>query len=235
MIPLDPGALVVAFVVTVLELTEVVALVFALSADHPGIRPGALGATAGVATIAVVAAGVGAAFLAVPRELLLWASAVVLAAFGGFLFRSTLRTYRKERAGRAGPPTPSAPRLVTQFVGGYTVGAVEATEVVVVLLALAAAGQTGSAVVGSVAGGLCLVAAAAVVHERIRKVKTRWLKLGATGLVLSFAVYWAGEAAGVRWPGADLILLPIFAVAVLLVRAGIELGVRSSSSGPRPS
>jgi len=231
----DVGALIVAFVVTVLEMTEVVALVFALSADHGAVRHGALGATAGVAVVAVAAAGVGAAFLAVPHEWLLWASAVVLAAFGVFLFRSTLRTYRKERASRGAPVAPGPPRVIPQFVGGFTVGAVEATEVVVVLLALAAAGQAGSAVVGAFAGGACLVAAAALVHERIRRVKTRWLKLGATGVVFSFSVFWAGEALGVHWPGADLVLVPIFAAAVIVVRAALAVGLRSVPPSARPA
>jgi len=229
---IEAGAVVVALVVTVLEMTEVVALVFALSADQASIRHGATGAVAGVATIALVAAGVGAALMAVPHALLLAASAVVLACFGVFLFRSTLRTYRRELLTRSGPPAPSAPRVITQFAGGFTVGAVEATEVVVVLLALAAAGETGSAVLGAVVGGAALAGAAALVHERIRRVKTRWLKLGADGMVLAFAVFWAGEAAGVRWPGADLVLVPLFAAAVALVRGGVALGLRWTGTAP---
>ena len=232
MIGVSAGPLLVAFVVTVLEMTEVVALVYALSADHASVGHGALGATAGVAVVAAAAVGVGTALLAVPRDLLLWASAVVLGAFGVFLFRSTLRTYRRDRSPAAGSGPPPRSRPVTQFAGGFTVGAVEATEVVVVLLALAAAGEGGSAVLGTVAGGVLLVAVAAVVHERVRRVKTRWLKLGATAVVFSFAVFWSGEAAGVRWPGADLVLLPVFAVALVVVRAGVEVGLRPRSPSP---
>jgi uncharacterized membrane protein len=225
MILLSAGPLIVAFVVTILEMTEVVALVFALSADHAaGPRHGAIGATVGIAVVAGAAVVLGAAFLAVPHEALLWASAVLLTAFGVFLTRSTLRTYRRERAAAvAGTPVPARPRVITQFVGGFTVGAVEATEVVVVLLALAAAGEAGSAIVGSISGGLVLVAATAVVHERVRRIKTRWLKLGATGVVFSFAAFWTGEAAGVRWPYGDLLLVPFFVVALLLVRGTIAL------------
>jgi len=225
MILLSAGPLVVAFVVTVLEMTEVVALVFALSADHAaGPRHGAIGATVGIAVVAGAALALGAAFLALPREYLLWASAALLSGFGVFLTRSTLRTYRRERAAAAaGVPVSARPRVITQFLGGFTVGAVEGTEVVVVLLALAAAGQAGTAVVGAIAGGLVLVAATAVVHERVRRIKTRWLKLGATGVVFAFAAFWTGEAAGVRWPYGDLLLVPFFAAALLLVRGTIAL------------
>ena len=235
MIGLDAGALVVAIVVTVLELTEVVALVFALSADSATVRHGALGATAGVAVVALVALGAGAAILQVPQAILLWASAVVLAAFGAFLFRSTLKTYRRARAARAGTAPPAPSHAALQFAGGFTVGAVESTEVVVVLLALAAAGDGASAIVGSVAGGVALVAAAVAVHERIRRIKTAWLKLGATAMVLSFAVFWAGEAAGLRWPGADLVLVPIFVASLLVVRGALELRLRLDGPPPRPA
>ena len=58
-----------------------------------------------------------------------------------------------------------------------------------------------------------LVVVAALLHERVRRIKTPLLKLFATSMLFSFAVFWAGEAAGVAWPGADLILIPLFAVA----------------------
>jgi len=220
---------VVALVITVLELTEVVALAFALAAAEGSVRHGALGATSGVAVVAVVALAVGAAILALPHAALLWASAVVLTGFGVFLFRSSLKTYRRDRAAAAAGVAP-APKLqaALQFAGGFTVGAVEATEVVVVLLALAAAGEGTSAIVGSVAGGIALVAAAFAVHQKIRRIKTRYLKLGATSMVFTFAAFWAGEAAGVHWPGGDLLLIPFFVVALVAVRGALELVLRGS-------
>ncbi len=232
MISVSGPALAVAFVITLLEMTEVVALVFALSADHATVRPGAYGAVAGTTTVALVALGAGTALLAFPTRYLLWGAAVTLAAFAVFLFRSTLRTYRRARAGTSPPPKDGA--RAAQFAGGFTVGAVEATEAVVVLLALTAGGAGASAVLGAVAGGAVLVLAALAVHDRIRRIKVPWLKWGATSMVVTFAVFWAGEAAGVTWPGDDLSLLPIFAVAVVAVRGAIELGLRRTSRVPSP-
>jgi Ca2+/H+ antiporter, TMEM165/GDT1 family len=218
------GSVVVAFVITIVELTEVVALVFALSADADTVRHGALGATAGVTVVALVALGAGAAVLRAPHLALLWASAVVLAAFGVFLFRSTLKTYRRSHGLLPTPPPRSAAAL--QFAGGFTVGAVEATEVVVVLLALTAGGQGAAAILGSVAGGVLLVAAAFAVHERMRRIKTAWLKLGATSMVFAFAAFWTGEALNFPWPGQDLFLVPLFVAALVLVRGAIAVGLR---------
>ena len=220
MFDLYPPAFVAAFLITVIEMTEVVALVFAFSADSGSVRHGGLGAVDGTALVALLALGFGALLLAVPHLWLLWASTLVLLAFGVFLFRSTLRSYRRARQPAGSAPSPVA-RPSLQFAGGFSVGVTEAVETVIVLLALAAAGYGWTALVGALTGGLVLIVAAAVLHERIRKIKVPLLKLGATGLLFAFAVFWAGEAAGVNWPGADLVLVPLFVVGVLIVRGAI--------------
>jgi len=230
MITLDTPSLIVAFLITVIELTEVVALVFAIGADQATLRPVALGAVCGTITIALVALGFGAVLVAFPHAYLLWVAAVVLAAFGVFLFRSTLRTYRRA-AGRQ--PAPPRHQLV-QFGGGFSVGAVETTEVVVVLLALTAGGDGASAIVGALAGGVVLVGAAAALHEQIRKIKVPWLKWGGTSLLFSYALFWGGEAAGVHWPGDDLFLIPLVIAALAIVRGAVAVGVRVTAK-PAPA
>src|SRR5271157_797705 len=223
-------ALIAAFLITVLEMTEVVALVFALAADHTTVRHGALGAVGGTAVVAAIALGFGAILIAFPRSYLLWGSALVLAAFGVFLFRSTLKTYRRRQAAAA-PPAPS--HSAAQFAGGFSVGAVEATETVIVLLALAAAGYGFSALLGAVLGGALLVGVSFVVHDRIRRIKVPWLKVGGTAVVFSFAVFWGGEAAGVNWPGGDLILVLLVVMGLIIVRGGVEAVLRSTAAPPR--
>lgn len=215
-------ALIAAIAITLVEMTEVVALVFALGSDHGSIRPGSAGAVAGTATVSVIALLSAAVLVSLPRDLLLWASAIVLVAFGLFLLRSTVRTYRRLHA----PPvskTPTSAAHAVQFAGGFSIGAVEAIETVIVLIALAAAGYGLSALVGAAIGGIVLVGAAAVLHERVRKIKVPLLKLGATSLLLAFAVFWAGEAAAYPWPEGDLVLIPLFVLFVLIVRGVVAL------------
>ena len=234
MLELYLPALVVAFLITLLELTEVVALVFALSADQASVRPVAWGAVSGTTLVGLIALGFGAVLVAFPHSYLLWASAVVLAGFGLYLFRSTVRSYRRvaEASRPGGPPSLPPRRNLVQFGGGFSVGAVESTEAVIVLIALAAAGYGFSALVGAVAGGIVLVVAAATVHDRIRKIKVPWLKLGGTALLFSFALFWAGEAAGVAWPGGDLILVPLVVAIALGVRGAVALEVHASRPAP---
>ena len=207
-----------ALIIVIVEMTEVVALVFALSADHTSTRPGVAGAVSGTAVVALIALVSGALLLALPKDWLLWGSAAALAAFGVFLFRSTLKSYRRRRAG---PGSAAPPHQAVLFAGGFSVGAVESTEAVIVLLAIVAAGYPKEALLGAVVAGVLLVGAAAVVHERIRRIKVPWLKLGATSLLFAFAVFWAGEAAGFAWPGQDLSLLPLFLLGLGIVRGGV--------------
>jgi Ca2+/H+ antiporter, TMEM165/GDT1 family len=215
-------ALLAAFLITVLEMTEVVILVIAVSADHPSVRPGATGAVVGVAGVSLAAVGVGAALNVISHTYLLWVSAVLLAAFGVVLFRSTVKSYR--RASLPPGPVPSSKFGGTlQFGAGVTSGAVEATEVVVVLLGITAAGYALSAIVGALLGGAVLVVLALLVHERLRRIKVPWLKWIGTAMLFTFATFWLGEALGLDWPGADLVLIPLFFASLVLVRALVQL------------
>ncbi len=226
-------ALLVAFVITLLEMTEVVILVVAVSADHPTARPGAAGAVVGVSAVAVVALAVGVSITLIHPVFLLLVSGVLLAAFGVFLFRSTLRTYRRAAAPPSAIPPPKFGSAV-QFGTGLTAGAVEAVETVVVLLGITAAGYGTSAVVGALVAGGLLVVLAFAIHEQLRKVKVPWLKLVATSMLFTFAVFWFGEALGIAWPYADLSLLPLFTAAILIVRGAVQLGLpktRNASPG----
>jgi Ca2+/H+ antiporter, TMEM165/GDT1 family len=217
-------ALLAAFLITLLEMTEVVILVVAVTAEHPTARPGATGAVAGVAMVSFLAAGVGA-FLGVFDHLyLLWVSAVLLTAFGVFLFRSTLRTYRRAALPPGNAPPPKFGAAV-QFGAGFTAGTVEAVEVVVVLLGITAAGYAFSALVGAVLAGAILVVLAFLVHERLRRIKVPWLKLLGTSMLFTFAVFWFGEALGIAWPGSDLFLIPLFVLSILTVRGVLQLGL----------
>lgn len=222
-------AVLVAFLITLLEMTEVVVLVFALSAGERSMAHGAGGAVSGTAVVALVALGFGALLLAFPRDYLLWASAALLAGFGVFLFRSTLKTYRRARGLLPSFPASGGDHRAVQFAGGFSVGAVESTETVIVLIAIAAAGYGFSAIVGAVAAGAVLVVATALVHERIRRFKVPLLKLGATSLLFAFAAFWTGEAANYAWPGSDLFLVPLFLVALVLVRGALGLALRRTA------
>lgn len=212
-----------AFLITLLELTEVVALVFALSTEGRGLRHAVYGALAGVALVSAIALAAGAALDRLPPSYLLGPSAIVLGGFGVFLFRSTLRAYRRAHAAASGAASPAGPpHPVVQFGGGFSVGVVETTEAVIVLIALAAPGYGGTALLGAVVAGVLLVVLAAALHGHIRRIKVPPLKAGATALLFAFAFFWAGEALQFSWPGNDIVLLPLFVGALVAVRGAVR-------------
>ena len=223
MIGLSWAPTVLALVITVTEMTEVVALVFALHGETGSVRTGAWGAVLGTGVVGGSALAAGAYLEQVPTRWLLLGSAVVLAGFGVFLFQSTRRSYRRHwRPDAAHPPAASTGSAhAVQFSGGFTIGVVETLEAVIVLLSISAAGEGYSALTGALVGGVALVVAAALLHERIRRIKVPLLKLGATSMLFAFAAFWAGEAAGYAWPYGDLSLLPLVLIAMLLVRLAV--------------
>lgn len=214
-----------AFLIVMLEMTEVVALVFALGGGTPGLRTAVWGAISGTALVAAIALVAGAAVERLPSAYLLGPSAIVLAGFGVFLFRSTLRSYRRAQtaSSASGPSTETHPAV--QFGSGFSVGAVETTEAVIVLLALAAPGYGFTALVAALIAGALLVGLAAALHGQIRRIKIPALKTVATALLFTFAIFWAGESLGLAWPGSDLALLPIFVASALLVRGAVRVAI----------
>lgn len=237
------GALIVAFLITVLELTEVVAIVYALGASAEDMRPGIHGALSGVALVGLVALATGVAiahFLGPVTLYLLIVSALLLWGFGFFLLRSTVKTYFRE----AKKHLPTASRDTAGedlsskalFSGGFSVGSVETLEAVIVLLALTAGGYGLEALLGFLAGGALLATLGYLLHENIRKVKVPQMKWIGTSLLFTFAVFWTGEALvdqGVfAWPSlgplpVDLLILPILGVALLIIRGVVSLRVAS--------
>ncbi|MCI4322629.1 MAG: hypothetical protein L3K03_01160 [Thermoplasmata archaeon] len=225
MVSLDPAAFLLALVIVLIEMTEVVVLVFAINAGEGSLRHAAAGAAAGTAVVAGAAIATGAVIERLPADWLLGVAAILLAGFGIVLARSTRKAYRKAALARLQPAGTAAPmHRAVQFAGGFTAGAVETLEAVVVLLSLSAAGEGTSAVVGALTAGAILVVATFLVQERVRRIKVPQLKLFGTGMLFSFATFWAGSALGVNWPGSDLILIPFVLVAMTLVRLWVGDG-----------
>lgn len=251
MLALSPAAwtaLATAFLVAMLEMTDVFALVYALGAGARSMRPGLLGAVTGVAIVAAIGVTIGATLSFAQTEfseaLVHAAATIVLWGFGFFLLRSTLKTYVQEerkRQGNAAPkksyPPPSSMTPSELAVTGLTVGLTEAFEAMVPLIAIAAQGMAPEAAVGGVLGGLVLVPVGYVLRERIKKVKVPPLKWVTTSLLFAFAAQWSFEALveiGVTPLPSNasafllaLFLPPLIIASLLIVRGIIEIWVRS--------
>ncbi len=237
------GALLLSFLITVLELTEVVAIVYALGAGRKSLRHGALGSASGVAVVGAAGLVVGVGLSRIPVDYTLIAGAVLLYAFGFFLLRSTVKTYFKEAKKARGIVDSGSGHEEGEnlsdhalFAAAFSVGAVETTEAVIVLVAVAAGGYGWEALVGFAAGAILLLSLGIALHERIRRIKVPPLKWIATSLLFTFAVFWTLEslvsAGKLSWPSLgglppDILILPIFVVALGCVKAAVTYRVNA--------
>lgn len=247
------GALVTAFVITLLELAEVVAIVYALGATSKSLRPGFLGACGGVALIGALGVFAGIALTHAPETYTLAVGAGMLWGFGFFLLRSTLRTYvrtdRKKRGTDAPFQDPHEGVLThQQLIGvGFSVGCIEALEAVIVLIAISAGGFPWEAVAGAIAAGVVLVGLGLALHQSIRKIKVPPLKWVTTSLLMTYATFWTwevladtGHATLPSLAGLpdDVLLVPIFFVVLLVVRLVVQarlIHVRKIDTTPTPT
>lgn len=95
----------------------------------------------------------------------------------------------------------------------FSVGAVEAFEAAIVLVALLP-NNFQSTVVGMGTGIALVVVATYLLRNQVRRVKQANMKVVVSALLLSFAVFWFGEAFVVL---SDLALVPLFIVFALAV------------------
>ena len=88
----------------------------------------------------------------------------------------------------------------------------EGLEVAFIVITLGASqGATGIAAAGALAALVFVVAIGALVRHPLSRVPENTLKFAVGVMLTSFGTFWAGEGAGIDWPGAD------GALAVLIV------------------
>jgi uncharacterized membrane protein len=96
----------------------------------------------------------------------------------------------------------------------------EGTEVVFIVIAFAAAGNSlALATAGAVAAVLLVSLAGLVLYRPLTLIPENALKMAVGVMLSAFGTYWLGEGYGLAWPGADLALVGLivgFGVAALV-------------------
>ncbi|MGD0319898.1 MAG: hypothetical protein ABSB56_09425, partial [Nitrososphaerales archaeon] len=80
---------------------------------------------------------------------------------------------------------------------------------------------------GLTGGVVIVIVSTYVLRNQVRKIKQANMKVVVSALLLSFSVFWFGEAVMVL---SDLVLIPLFAVFVLAVH---QIANRSSAATPQ--
>jgi uncharacterized membrane protein len=207
-LPFDVAIFLAALGITTLELVEAAAVGLALYGDSK--RPAAFFYVAlGIVTVFVPMFVLGALITLLPDVYVRLVGGALLLYFGLRLVKSARKSVIRSRKGGSSAEHFEKGIMAT----GFSVGAVEAFEAAIVLVALLP-NNFQSTVAGMGSGIAVVVVATYLLRKHVRKVKQANMKVVVSALLLSFAVFWFGEAFVEL---NDLILVPLFIVFAFTV------------------
>jgi len=194
--------------ITTLELAEAAAVGLALFADS-GRYSAFLYVSLGVIAVLIPTFFIGGAIALLPTVYVRLVGGFLLLYFGIRLMQSARRSVLKGRAG--GFTQEEFVRGI--MYTGFSVGAVEAFEAAIVLVGLLP-NNFASTGLGLTAGIAIVIVSTYVLRNQVRKIKQANMKVVVSALLLSFAVFWFGEA---FFELNDLVLIPLFVAFALAV------------------
>ncbi len=225
----SPAIFLAAIGITTLELSEASAVGMALYADS-GSSLVFLVLSSGVLAILVPTAVVGNFITLFPLVFVRAFSATLLLYFGLRLTRSARRSVRYDLLGPSSKTASHAQNNAKHGIlaTAFSVGAVEAFEAAIVIVALLPNGYV-STLDGVFAGTLVVVVASYALRSRVRKVKQASVKVAVSALLLTFAVFWYFESVATL---SDLLLVPLFLGFLLIVYYISHRGLEDAAASP---
>ena len=239
----DLFIVVASFLACAVEMVEALTIVLAVGVTR-GWRSTLIGTVTALGALTLVVAALGPALAVLPIDGLRVIVGGLLLVFGlQWLRKSILRyggfkalhdedeIFRDEQAA-ARAVTPDREGLdwysfTVAFKGVF----LEGLEVAFIVITIGGAQHNVAlAALGAAAAGLTVLAAGLVLHHPLSRVPENTIKFVVGVMLTTFGVFWAGEGAGVEWPGGDVALLGVLAyvatVSVLLVAATRRRHVR---------
>ena len=223
------------FLACLVEAVEALTIVLAAGVTR-GWAAAARGVLAAVVALAVLVAVLGPLLTLVPLRALRLVVGALLLLYGlQWLRKAVLRAggakakhdeaalfarYRDEAAAGGGPAGHRWLGDPTGFVLAFKGVLLEGLEVVVIVLTFGAnAGRTGAAALAALAAVVVVAGVGAAVRAPLARVPENALKTVVGVMLTTFGMFWAGEGAGVDWPGGELALLPLLALTAGVVAA----------------
>ncbi len=205
---IDPAIFLAAMGITLLEISEASAVAIALYAE--GGSKAFLYVGLGIALVLIVTFIVGREIALLPILLIRLVAGFLLLYFGLRLSRSARRAVLRSRNKGINGEEKFEKGL---FYTGFSVGAVEAFEAAIVIIALIPI-NFNSTFLGLLAGLIVVIIGTAVLKSQVRKIKQANMKVAVSALLLSFSSFWFTEA---FYNVSDLILIPLFVVFFVAV------------------
>jgi uncharacterized membrane protein len=228
---------VTTFAASAVEAVEALTIVLAVGVVR-GWRSTLAGVGAAALALAAIVAALGPALAAIPIDTLRFVVGALLLAFGlQWLRKAILRAggykplhdedeaFARERALAEGAaPAAAAGTDWYSFTVAFKGVLLEGLEVVFIVVTFGSTqGRLGLAAAAAVAAVVLVVAVGLVVRAPLARVPENSLKFGVGVLLTSFGIFWAGEGAGVSWPGSDLAILGIIGYLALVSLALVRV------------
>ncbi len=223
-----------SFMASMVEFVEALTIVLAVGVVR-GWRSALLGTAAAFGVLVGLVAALGPALTRIPLTVvqmvvgtllllfgLRWLRKAILRAAGVLALHDEAKAFEEEAASlrRQG----SAARQTIDklaFSTAFKIVMLEGIEVVFIVIAIGAGGQTlVPAWVGAALALLVVVVLGLWLHRPLANVPENALKFGVGVLLSAFGTFWVGEGIGLAWPGADWALLAL-STAFLLVALGL--------------
>jgi uncharacterized membrane protein len=212
-----------AFLASLVECVEALTVVLAVGSVR-GWNGVLTGAGAAIVVLLGIVALLGQALTRIPLHLLQMVVGGLLLLFGvRWLRKAILRSAgyiaKHDEAAAFARKTTAMQQLGTArgwdgiaFGAAFQITMLEGTEVVFIVIAIAAggAGLLIPASVGALAALALVAALGLVLHRPLARVPENTLKYIVGVLLSAFGTFWVGEGMGLQWPGGD------FAIGVLV-------------------
>jgi uncharacterized membrane protein len=231
-----------AFAASAVEMVEALTIVLAVGVTR-GWRSAITGVAVALAALTVIIAVLGPALGRLPIDALRVVVGTLLLIFGlQWLRKAILRAggvkalhdedaiYAAEVArlrAHGGRTAHDWYAFTLAFKGVF----LEGLEVAFIVVTFGTShGDTGLAALGAAAALVAVLVAGLVVHAPLSRVPENTLKFGVGVMLTAFGILWAGEGAGVEWPGGDVALLGLVGFVVVIAAALVRVLRRRGAS-----
>jgi uncharacterized membrane protein len=211
---------VASFLACAVEMVEALTIVLAVGVTR-GWRSALIGTGAALAALAVVVAALGPALAVLPIDSLRLFVGGILLIFGlQWLRKAILRSSgfkalhdedaifaEEQRAARAVGREGSGIDWYT-FTVSFKGVFLEGLEVAFIVVTFGGAQHdVALAAIGAMAAAVVVLLVGLAVHRPLSRVPENAMKYAVGVMLTTFGIFWAGEGAGVTWPGSDASLI----------------------------
>jgi uncharacterized membrane protein len=217
------------FLASGVEAVEALTIVLGVGVVR-GWRSTLLGVGAALLVLAVIVAALGPALGSIPISTLRLVVGALLLVFGlQWLRKAILRAsgykalhdereaFREEREQAGAAPAAAGAIDPYSFTVAFKGVLLEGLEVAFIVVSFGATqGKTALAAAAAASAVLVVAAAGILLRAPLERVPENVVKFAVGLMLTTFGIFWAGEGAGVEWPGGDAALLALLAFLALV-------------------